>query len=487
MKPIYRKIQLLALITVFGLSTAVQAQVRTSYFMKTSSARTAINPALRPDQGYFGFPFLNNMYISGMTNTFMLENFLYPDKGTPVPTFMHEAVTYDEFIKNISDNNYVSMDVAYDLFSAGWYSGEGFWSLNLGIKAHSDFNAPKSFFNFLKKGFSDSEPPRTYNMKDTRFIANSYAELGLGYSRSFMDDNLLLGLKGKVLFGLGDVDANITDFSITGSAEEWRASSRATLNASAPGIYATYDDEDGTFDNLEFDEDEIAIPGYGLGFDIGAAYSLQGITDFVPSGMVSDILDRCHVSASLTDIGFISWSKKNSVVLEAKTLEPIVINPNSNTNPIGEGTSLVDQLDDAVNDLENALDFQPSNGTDGSESRTTSLRMTMNWGLEYEVTNMISVGLLSSTFFNHSHNQTELTLSGNFAPLEWLATSVSYSFMHSQFDTFGFALHLAPSKGMKFFIASDYVIPHVNSQFIPTSSKGVNMQFGLAIPLGARR
>jgi hypothetical protein len=60
-------------------------------------------------------------------------------------------------------------------------------------------------------------------------------------------------------------------------------------------------------------------------------------------------------------------------------------------------------------------------------------------------------------------------------------------FVHSHFNTFGFALHIAPPVGVNFFVASDYIIPHINSNFFPTTSRGLNFQTGISIPLGSRR
>ncbi|GHT32271.1 hypothetical protein AGMMS49574_15450 [Bacteroidia bacterium] len=64
---------------------------------------------------------------------------------------------------------------------------------------------------------------------------------------------------------------------------------------------------------------------------------------------------------------------------------------------------------------------------------------------------------------------------------------MSYSFIHNKFNTVGLALHITPGKGINFFLASDYLLPHVSKEFLPVTSKAVNFQVGFSIPLGAKR
>ena len=47
-------------------------------------------------------------------------------------------------------------------------------------------------------------------------------------------------------------------------------------------------------DDIDFDAGKIGIAGYGFGIDLGASYK---------------ILDNLTVSASILDLGFISWQK----------------------------------------------------------------------------------------------------------------------------------------------------------------------------------
>ncbi len=483
MNTIYKNIRFFLLVAgVFcSMLPAFAQTTNTGYFMKSQHSRTSFNPALRPEQGYFGFPFLANIYADVKTNTFNLDHFIFPG-GTQSKTFLHEDISNDDFLKNIGENNYANIDLSYSLFSMGFYSGESFWTIDLGVKAHIDANVPYSFFEFGKKGFSANNPS-IYNIGNSRGTATGYGELGLGYSRPFLDNTLVVGVKGKLLLGFVDTDFYLKNLTVDAGKDVWTMSSHAMIEGSAPGLKATYKD-DGTLDELEMDG--FGITGSGFGFDLGATYKLSTLAESI-NGPLSDIVNRFTVSAALTDIGFISWSKKNSVYLATDPMEQVVtgeyiFSTNGDENDENSFENQIEKIGDAVED---AMELREDSEKSGD--RSTSLRMKMNFGLEYEfLKDKLSGGLLSTTYFNKSHSVTEFTMAGAYKPVSWFEAGLSYSFVHSKFNTFGLALNFVPSKGLNLFLASDYIIPHWNSDYVPTTMKAYNVQFGLTIPLGQK-
>ncbi|MCD8081516.1 MAG: DUF5723 family protein [Bacteroides sp.] len=466
---------LLLWIAVASLSAQT---TNTTYFMKTYSNRTSLNPALRPEQGYLGMPFiLNNLYVDVKTNSLNMDHLTFR-QDKELLSFMHKDVSADKFLKGISPNNFANVDFNYSLFSFGFYKGKGFWNVDFTIKAHADANIPYSAFELMKRGFAMNEPSY-YNVKNTRIKANTYAELGVGHSRPFLNNTLVVGAKAKVLFGLADFDVHIRDMKVDAGLDEGVVRSYATLNGSAPGLMPVFD-EDQIFDTYEWKE-SFGIPGMGMGVDLGATYALSGLSELTNNDTWSDILNRLTVSVAFTDLGFISWSKGNSSHLYS-SLEDEVITGNFNID-FDDSTSLEDDIDKIKDKVEEIIEFKEGE----AKSRTTSLRTNMNFGLEYEILkNKLSAGVLSTTYFNSSHTLTEATLGLTYRPASWVETAISYSFVHSKFDTFGFAVNFVPARGVHFFLASDYIIPHVNSEFMPVTSKGINLQMGFSIPLGAR-
>lgn len=478
-----KRILLTTIILFTFVFTGLFAQTtKSDYFINSSTTRSLLNPALRPTQGYVGIPALSNVYIDVKTNRLNLDHLVFEKDGYSKPlNFMHSAVSASEFLDGIAKNNYLATDVNLRILSAGWYSGDGFWSIDVNARTHADMNVPKSLFELLKVGFS-SEPDESfrYDLKNIGGNVSGYVETGVGYSKPFLENSLVVGAKAKVLFGLGNIDFNIDRLDINYENRRWIARSQASLNGSVKGMTATYDDDQ--FDGLDFDS--FGLAGFGLGFDLGGVYDFKNMSENISDETFSEILSRTKVSLAFTDIGFISWSGSSSLHLVSPD-EAIEITPESNWD--GDGKSFEDHLTDVMDEFEEVLNFK--DGPDAGKGRSTSLRTNMNIGLEYEAwKDNLTVGLLSSTQFGKYHTTSEFTLSANYNPNKsWFATTLSYSFVHSKFNTFGLAIHLAPSKGLNLFIASDYIIPHVNKEFIPVTSKAVNVQFGFTVPIGAKR
>ena len=483
-----KRIYIILSILLAGCSlTMAQHSTYTDYFIKTSQTRSSMNPAFTPRHGYVGFPLLSNIYVDVRTNTLNLDHLTFQKGGAERLTFMHPDVTSAEFLDNMADNNYLAADFSYKMFTAGFYAGKQFWTLDLGIRAHADLNITKGLFNLLKEGFSseltENSAPIKYDMKNIGGSVSAFGELAVGYSRSFLKNSLSAGIKTKVLLGLGNVDLNIDRLDMEYGYNQWKAGAQASLSGSVNGISVKYKD-DGSFDSLDFNDYSFGFPGWGLGFDLGVAYDFKNLSEIVNINFLSYILERTRVSMAFTDIGFISWGAKSSIELKSPNTETVIDFGELNFEDEGQ---LENQITKFMDDIQGALNLT---NTDNVQGRSTSLRTNMNIGLEYEFwKDNMSLGLLSSTQFEKLHNVTEFTMSVNYNPIKvkWIAVSLSYSFIHSRFNTFGFALHLAPSKGVNLFIASDYIIPHVSGEFIPTTSRALNVQFGMSIPLGSNR
>ena len=462
------RIAMVALAGFLSINAGLAQVTNTDYFMETSYLRNSLNPALRPDQGYLVLPILPNIGVNVQTNTFNLDNLTFKGLNGNRVTFMHPSISADQFLSNLSTDNYLNTDINMKLLGVGFYSGDNFWNIDLGIRTHIDANIPKSFFGLLKKGF-DQNSQSLYDLSDLSATGYSLVELGIAHSRPFLNNSLIAGVRVKLLGGIADFDLHAKSLSIDAGPDYWRAKSEVTLGGSAPGVIAKYD-EKGNLDGFDFGD--FGMPGYGAGLDLGAVYDFK---DATPG------LNRLKVSAALNDIGFISWSKNNSLSMRSPATE-VTITPSSLSSQ--DGASLSDVLEDAFDDIREAVNLRE----DKQSGRTTALRMHMMLGAEYEIfKHRLSVGALYSNRFGNYFNKSEFTVSANARLSRFISTSFSYSFMHSKFDTFGFALHLAPTRGINLFLASDYAVPHVNSEFIPTTSKAINFQMGISIPLGSKK
>lgn len=467
MKSILKRI-FTACLLLTGFYSLTAQNAKTEYFMGTSFMRTYLNPALHPDQGQLLVPILPNISTNIQTNTINLDHLTFKRNGERV-TFIHPLVSNQDFLGGLNKDNYIRADFNYKLFALGTFIKGHYTNFDIGVRANVDMNIPKSAFELIKVGF-DQNKKSIYDLKDISATAVGFVEIGASQARKFMDNTLTVGLRTKFLLGIGYVDLNAKSLEIEAGPEGWRALSHVTMKGAAPGVKATYDEEN-KLDGFDFGWD--GMPGYGGAIDLGVVYDVRNVLP---------VLKGLKVSASINDLGFIYWTKQNSLSLYSPETE-VTVYPNQYHDKDGDN-SLSDVLEDAFDDLKEAVNLKEKQ--EGSKGRTTSLRMSMHLGAEYEfIENKLSAGALYSNRIGNYYTSHELTISGNYRPVHWLNAALSYSFMHSKFDTFGFALHLTPRKGVTFFLASDYIIPHVSSQFIPTTSKGLNLQLGFSIPIGS--
>lgn len=447
---------LFALILFVAVSTELSAQqLRTSYFMDKSIVRGAMNPALRPVRGYVNIPVLSGVSINFNSNSLTVDK-IFAKRNGKVVTFLDESVNAEQFLSSIKDRNDLNIDVATNLFGFGFYAGKGFWSFDMGVKVEGNTSLPKELFEFAKVG--PGIEGHRYDMKDLQIKASVYTDLALGYSRK-VNDKLTVGGKLKLILGISNIDMQIDEMSATLGNEEWIVNSKGTMEATMKGLEPELEYENGKryFDGFELDG--FGIGGVGFGVDLGATYKL---------------LPQLTLSAAVVDLGLISWSKANTV------------SGVSASNYKFDGFDLTgsdEPAEDMVNDFGELTRFESVE----SKGRTTSLRTTINIGGEYAFfENTLSVGLLSSTQFRAIETYSELTVSGNWRPLDWLSATVSYSFIHSKFRTIGCALNLSPS-WINFYIGTDYMFGKVTPQFVPIRQKCANLYFGIGIPLAKER
>lgn len=219
------------------------------------------------------------------------------------------------------------------------------------------------------------------------------------------------------------------------------------------GLEFSYNSDSGYIDDIDFDSP--GISGYGLGLDLGASYNLFGCI---------------NLSAAIIDLGFVNWTKSSTTIATTNSEHDYGDFANSGSDEYDpDNTEAGDVFDFDL------IQFQTE---ENAKSRSTSLRSTLNLGAEYTLlNNKLGFGLLSSTQFTQPEAYSELTISANYRPKNWFGVSLSYSFLHSDFETLGIGLKLG-----SIFIGSDYLM---------TKSLGdanrANVYLGVSVPLGKKR
>lgn len=486
-------------------SLPVSAQfLRTSYFMESSHYRMQLNPALTPTRGYFNIPVVGAVNATASSTSLGYQDII------DIIDNSDDFYSDRDFLNRLKDKNNLNVNFNTEILSAGWYKGKNFWSINVGLRTDIGACLTKSLFNFLNEmdEIVDNWRNSNYDISGQKMNINAYTELGLGYARA-INDRLTVGTKVKALLGVGNLNLRInnikmganlpsdarinelqdmaylstlTPAAIEGLKKEFdnyhaNLAVNAYLESSFKGLNLVEEDGRDYITDFDFDSDDLGIAGYGVGLDLGASYK---------------IMNNLTVSASILDLGFISWSKgstkmayANSAGLELKGSDYTKgIDPNNILGSIGAIQTNIQefqmQAEEYANRVDNGnvldYDMLQLKVEETNKSRRSSLASTLVLGAEYGLLdNKLGLGILSTTRFMEPKTLTEVTLSANYRPKNWFNIALSYSAIQSAGKSFGLGLKLGPV-----FIGTDYM-------FLGKNSNAVNGFVGVSVPLGKKK
>lgn len=430
-------------------TTVLAAQNPTAYFMEGSTFRSQFNPAFAPLRGYINLPVIGGTSVA-LSGNIALDNVLYPRNGKLV-TLLDSSVSSAEALGTLKRNNLMGLDTRINLFGIGKFTRnhKNFWSVDVALRMNQDMNLPKSLFEFLKRGQEGS-------IANFGMATEAYLEAGANYSFPLLDDRLYIGVRGKFLAGLARARVNYDQFDISLQPDRWAVATRGTVDITADGTSVTPDPATGTFELNSLNLQPRKPAGYGFAVDLGATY---------------DILPGLQASLAVTDLGFISWSKKSTVsgVSTQQTEFTGVTVPDNGTEPAPDF------------DLE-MLKFNQVE----SSSTSRMLRASINAGVEYELWNhWVGFGLFYSMRFWEFKTMHNLTGSVNFHPVRWFTLTGSYSVLNNRGGAVGLGLNLCPG-WINFFLATDMLITKHTPQWVPVRQSSANVTLGIGIPLGGR-
>ena len=443
MKKIY------TLIAAALLATGAAAQNPTAYFMEGSTFRSQFNPAFAPLRGYVNIPAIGGVNIN-VGGNIAVDNILFSRDGKLV-TLLDSSVSAADALSGLKQNNLLGMDFRMNVIGFGAFTKnhKNFWSFDLNVRVNEDANLPYSLFEFIKLG-------KEGQIRNFGTSTDSYLEAAFSYSFPLMDDRLYIGIRGKFLAGLARAQVTYDRFDISLREDRWAVLTQGTLDLTAAGAKVETDPDSETFEIGDLDFKPTKPAGYGFALDLGATY---------------DILPNLQASLAVTDLGFISWSKKNSV-MGVSTQETEFT-----------GATVPENASEPVPDFD--LEMLKFNQVDG-RSTTKMLRASVNAGLEYEVwRHKIGIGLLYTARVWEYKTMHNITGSVNFHPVRWFTVSGSYSVIDNRGGAVGLALNLNPS-WINFYLATDIVTAKHTPQFIPIKQSVMNVTLGIGVPIGRR-
>ncbi len=452
---IFRTLVVTAVLAVTTISNA--QTLHSGYFLESMVQRHEMNAAFGGEANYIMLPGFSGLQMGVHTN-FGLGNYVFNRNGQLV-TGLSPQVTAQEFIGQLPEMQRLGLDIDIPILSVGFRGMGGFNTIV--IKERNDINLaiPSSLFAFIKTGNNTSNGA-IYDIDNLGVQVNAIGELALGHSRKLDAlEGFSYGAKVKLLVGLARASLQIDHIGLSLTSDRWQATTTGSAQLSQ-GINMVY--ENGEFSSIELGNYNIS--GWGLGFDIGAAYTPAALPELT-------------VSVGVNDLGFIKWNNMSNAIaggtFEYKGFENIA----SDDAPIKE------QLDVLLDDVKELIDLQEAPAI----SPTYQLKTILNVGAEYAILNRkISFGLLSSTRFAGQYTYAEGMAVVNFRPLTWLHLAINGSY-----STYGGALgalvNICPN-GFNIFIGCDYFSPTMtfNNQMVPVNTVNANVRVGIAFPFGKR-
>lgn len=461
-------VRLLSAIFAMAAGTAVAQELNSAYFTEDYNYRHDLNPAFGNSQNYVALPILGNVNMK-MQGNFGLGSVLFknPTTGNYNYTFMHPDVSVSEALSGFKKGkNRILSDIGLTILSAGFSAFEGYNTVELRSRTSVGVNLPYELFEFAKDIRN-----KNYQFDDIEARATSYVELALGHSHQITDE-LRVGGKVKLLFGVGRADMKISGMTANIAGDQWIINSNsAEANVNMKGIQfenttSEYKHRSGSYEHIDFGKTKVSgggISGFGLGLDLGAEWQ---------------VMEGLNISGAVTDLGFINWN--NNYLLKQKQstflfdgFHDLKINDN-------KGISLDDQMNDYEDQLSDFVSFD-NKGDKGSKS--TMLAATVNLGVEYRlpVYEPLSFGLMGQHHLAGAYSWTEGRLSANWAPLSWLDGGINAG-LNNFCASFGWVLNIHP-KGFNFFVGMDHLLGKQTKEFVPLSSNahfavGMNIAWG---------
>ncbi|MCK5823412.1 MAG: hypothetical protein KAG95_05370 [Bacteroidales bacterium] len=421
----------------------------TLYFMQSIPQSNLINPAIQGKCKIFvGLPALSSIYFDVSTGI------AYNDILTKNNATNKFDLDFDKLITRLDSTNYFSTSVNINLLSLGLqFKNNLYFTFDVSDKVFARAGIPKDLLRFAWQGNTQFEGKRA-SFDNFNIDLNYYHELALGVSKKI--DNVTVGIKGKVLFGIGNLTSERTKigFSSDSSNFDITLNSDILINTSGPIIITQ--DQDSSINTPEFNDDksitDIALNRENMGFALDA-------------GVVYDINDFVSLSASVIDLGFINWKDDVNNISQTGNFTFSGINM--------QDTTFISSITDSI---KNFTRMNPITHNSYSSSLTSKIYL----GGVFKINKDISFGALSrGELYNKKYYQA-FTFSANTHFLKFLSTTVSYTINDKGYNNFGFGLGLKGGP-LQFYLVSD----HLPVKLQETNK--VNLRFGFNLLFGCKK
>ena len=395
------KISGLILLALLGASLNGQVrQPHSLYFMESIPQISQINPAFQPRAN--GYITIN---VNADYNNDLAVKDLLQKQGKNWYSPLEKRYDYNKLRNTIGkDATMINVGADIEFLSFGFRTGSGYFHFGLSEHFSGNFALPSDLFKITENGFPDGTK---LDFSPLRTQGIAYMQLLFGYSGK-ISEKLSFGVNVKPLLGEVAVSSKIDKFGLNAGAQEWEIDAKGNIYSSAPVELIMKDNDKDKIADMElrdFDDykpkdwvNNYFFKNPGIAFDLGAAYQIN---------------ERFNVSASLNNLGFISWKNDlNSISFNGKYTFNGVKYDVSEDNHDEYFKSLGDSIADAVNYFVKHDKFK------------TPLAPALHVGTSYRLSNTASVGFLSRSVFWEKGLRQSFNTTFSLQPYSFVAMNV---------------------------------------------------------------
>ncbi|MDG1684441.1 MAG: DUF5723 family protein [Flavobacteriaceae bacterium] len=370
----------------------------TTYFLKNNPAKNTFNPALYKTNNFV-------KHFSSQSTLQINTNLNYTDLVEKGSGELADSLVLniDRFTSNIHHIGYVDLNTEFSFFQVGFGVNSKrvvlrkktprYVEFSLKKKNYASVDVNKNYLLLLTKGnapFFEED----FSTGHAGINLSSYMELGVTHSRPLLE-NLVVGLRLKILFGLLNFNTKTFEFGFKGQSKDNVFSTSADVHIQMSGPIDVTLNADAFFESVLFGS--VPIPfqfnNPGIAFDFGVVY------DFSP---------KLRFAASVNDIGKIWWTHET---------KQLAVHTNDQFEPFDLGLLIDNENNDSIEKWLNETANQLKDSyrlTKSFGAYSENLPFTLNTSLQYELNPFFDVGLLLSHRIAQNFKYSNLLLSANF-------------------------------------------------------------------------
>ncbi len=295
--------------TVPHMLAAQGSALATGYFNDGYIYKNRINPALTANMSYTQFPALN-VFLSSQS-TLALKDFIFFDqiKNGKYQTFFSPGLPAEIALRGIRPLNEMNFSFDDAIWSGGFWSRKGriFTTVECGIHVDEYSRLPYDFFSLLR----NAAPDGRYSLANTYGDAGASTYLSLGMSFR-LGSRIRLGYRVKFMNSLASASVNVGRMDIfvpsaDSQSSSWSAKGSVDIRYQFPFTMEENGNADDFFTDPDFLRDRTvhvlrnAFRSFGISGDLGINI---------------DIFDWLAVSASINDLGFMTYGDVHDISLD---------------------------------------------------------------------------------------------------------------------------------------------------------------------------